>query len=91
MSILDSKFNDMGTILARCTACGKVRELRLFYIATNIIFDCIHIHRKYVAVCPKCQTLYSLRRETGDRLYLKLTASVNESDFTIINKGNKNA
>ena len=91
MSILDSKLNDMGTILSKCKVCDGVRELRLFYIATNILFDCIHVHRKYTAVCPKCQTLYSLRRETGDRLYLKLTASINDSDLTIVKEGIKDA
>ena len=91
MSVVNSKLKDMGTILSKCEVCGKVRELKLFYIATNILFDCVHIHRKYTALCPKCQTLYSLRRETGDRLYLKLTASINSSDLTVIKKGNENA
>jgi hypothetical protein len=81
----------MGKLLSICPECNKPRELRLFYMATNIIFDCIHIKRKYTAVCPKCQTLFSLRRETGDRLYLKLTASITPSDLTPLKKGTNNA
>lgn len=76
---------EIGKHFIKCPNCNAPAEFSCFYtnITLNIASSSVYpFHRRFCAVCPKCGSLFYIKKEKGESLLLRLDVSLTADDLS---------